>query len=57
MFPTSTRLQSLTLLFARAECARYSAADANDFASWCAACHEKYRDVDLEGVTRCKIGK
>jgi hypothetical protein len=23
----------------------------------CAACHEKYRDVDLEGGTRCKIGK
>jgi hypothetical protein len=25
--------------------------------SACAACHEKYRDVDLEGGTRCKIGK
>ncbi len=23
----------------------------------CAACHEKYRDVDLEGGTRCKVGK
>ena len=25
--------------------------------SACAACHEKYRDVDLEGGTRCTIGK
>jgi hypothetical protein len=23
----------------------------------CAACHEKYRDVDLSGGTRCKVGK
>lgn len=23
----------------------------------CAACHDKYRDVDLEGGTRCKVGK
>ena len=23
----------------------------------CAACHDKYRDVDLAGGTRCKIGK
>jgi hypothetical protein len=26
-------------------------------ASACAACHDKYRDVDLEGGTRCKVGK
>ena len=25
--------------------------------SACAACHDKYRDVDLEGGTRCKVGK
>jgi hypothetical protein len=23
----------------------------------CAACHDKYRDVDLEGGTRCRVGK
>jgi hypothetical protein len=23
----------------------------------CAACHDKYRDVDLEGGARCKVGK
>jgi hypothetical protein len=23
----------------------------------CAACHDKYRDVDLEGGTRCEVGK
>ena len=23
----------------------------------CAACHDKYRDVGLEGGTRCKVGK
>ena len=23
----------------------------------CAACHDKYRDVDLKGGTRCKVGK
>lgn len=23
----------------------------------CAACHDKYRDVDLSGGTRCKVGK
>jgi hypothetical protein len=23
----------------------------------CAACHDKYRDVDLEGGQRCKVGK
>lgn len=26
-------------------------------ANACAACHDKYRDVDLEGGTRCKVGK
>ena len=25
--------------------------------SACAACHDKYRDVDLSGGTRCKVGK
>jgi hypothetical protein len=23
----------------------------------CAACHDKYRDIDLEGGQRCKVGK
>lgn len=30
---------------------------SNPLVDACAACHDRYRDVDLTGGTRCKVGK